>query len=93
MDTTQKSKRSPKRALMHWCRKAGINGGTKPERFAALAIERWGCKLSGVYTARGYCYASLAKQVASIVRKEKRMSAVRKSRAAEASKLRDAGLI
>ena len=84
---------SSKRALMYWCRIAGIRGGTKPERFASLAVARWGCQLSGVYTARGYCYPSLAKQVEAIVKKERKAIELRKVRASEAQELRRKGLI
>lgn len=89
----KRSSFSPKRALMYWGRIAGLKGGTKPDRFAKLAILRWGNRLAGIYTARGYCYASLAKQVEAIVKQERGLHAARKFRAVEAQALRNRGLI
>lgn len=91
--TIERSSFTPKQALMYWCRIAGLRGGSKPDRFAKIAVLRWGSRLSGIYTARGYCYKSLAKQVEAIVRQERRLYGARKARAAEAQFLRDRGLI
>lgn len=84
---------TPKRALMFWCRLAGIAGGTKPERFARLAILRWREQLPEFDPYGPHDYETLAKRVEMIVRRERRLRAQRKARAAEAQMVRDMGLI
>lgn len=92
MSESRSGRFSPKRALMYWCRIGKIAGGTKPERFAELAIRKWP-ELSAFRVANGYDYEGLARKVELIVRFERKMHAQSKSRAAEAQFLRDRGLI
>jgi hypothetical protein len=82
----------PKNALKFWCRMAGIQAGTKPERFAALAIERWP-ELSEFCKGEAYDYPRLAKKVEEIVRHERKMRSLRRERERQARKMRDMGLI
>lgn len=83
---------SPKRKLMYWCRMSNINGGTKPVRFALLAMKKWP-ELRRFKQDNDFDFAGLAKEVERLVRFERKSRVERQIRAAEAQLLRDRGLI
>lgn len=79
---------NPKRKLMYWCRMVNINGGTKPVRFAWLAIDRWP-ELRRFRSDEGIDFAGLSREVERLARLERKARLERRMKAAEAQLLRD----